>query len=222
MNVFMKLENISFSYNKNNIVLNNISLNLHPKKILFLLGHNGAGKTTLLRIMANLLKAKNGELRKDKDISLFYLPTANGLFPELTVKDNIDIIISILDVKINQILLNKYIEEYELNKYLNTKLANLSSGYIKRVGLLISMLLNKDILLLDEPFANIDPISKKILMDTIITYKKNNKSIVIATHELDMISNEVDEALILKNGIINHIETNIEKIDIKEIYYEKS
>lgn len=199
--------NLSKSYDK--VVLDNINLQLQEGKITCILGESGAGKTTLLNCVCGLVNY-SGQIDNVQCSYAFYKP---NLFPNLTVKDNL-------------LLVNKDIEQVEeilkelcvLDK-INSFPNHLSAGQAQRVSLARAMLYQKPLLLLDEPFSNLDVGLKFLIIDTIKKLQKEqNNTILIVTHDIREAVSIADRILVLSKGKIIYDNDNIEKKTEKEIF----
>ena len=180
---------------KNKIILKNISLDLEEDKIACILGPSGCGKTTLLKLIAGLENTKKGEIYiKDKLVSssIKHIKTENrnigflfqdfALFPHLTVEKNLKFAIkkngnSEQDIK-------EVIELIKLPASLKKYPHELSGGEQQRVALARAIISRPDLLLLDEPFSNLDlSLKEQIRDDTLHLLQKFNVSVIIVTHD---------------------------------------
>ena len=165
-------KNVYVNYGKKTI-LNDISLNVDFKKITGLLGPNGAGKTTLFYALAGLSKPSKGKiylneteitnlsLSKRAEIGIVYLPQEPSIFRNLSVKDNLR---SSLETKYSskkkiEEKINSLLEEFNISSISLQKGRELSGGQRRRVEIARSIALNPKFIMLDEPFAGIDPLA---------------------------------------------------------------
>ena len=212
----MKLQsqNLTKKYS-NKIAVQNLSINLIPGEILGLLGPNGAGKTTFFYMIAGLISSDSGKILIDgeditnKSVSdranmgLAYLPQEPSVFGRLSVEENImaaleqrkDII-----KEQRQQELEKLVEEFQLNKFLKTKSSKLSGGERRRVEIARSLSSNPKFILLDEPFAGIDPIAVSELKETLKKLKKMKLGILISDHNVRETMQICDNVLIMSEG----------------------
>ena len=196
------------------LLFNDINLSIPSNKITGLLGANGAGKTSLFRAIAGLSDIDSGELtffNNDlKNMSLEeratqglnYVPQENSLFEDLTLLENL---LAVVELKFGSITTEKNEEsESLLNKMnlfekKNTKAKNLSGGEKRKTEILRAILLESKFILLDEPFAGVDPLSveeiNKILKDL-----KKNMGIFLSDHNFRDVINVCDLIILLNQG----------------------
>ena len=206
---------ISKSYGRNSI-LNEISINIDLNEITGLLGPNGAGKTTLFYILAGLTKPTKGEvllnnseitnlsLSSRADSGLVYLPQEPSIFRNLSVKDNLR---SSLETKIlskpeieNRIA--ELMEEFKISSLANRKGRELSGGQRRRVEIARSIALNPKFIMLDEPFAGIDPLAIDDLKELIQKLTKKGLGILISDHNVKATTDICKKIFVINSGNI--------------------
>ncbi len=188
------IKNVTFFYDKNNIILEGLNLKIYKGEKLALLGDNGTGKTTLLKLIAKIEKPYNGKIKStSKKIS--YLPqnihsyfTKQTVFEELKKYDD--------DPKNNSLL-----SSFGLQHLLDTSPYDLSSGEALLVCLCSIISKNCDILILDEPTKNLDVFSKKIFGEFI---KSSSLTVLMSTHDLDFCANYIENSALLFNKKISY------------------
>lgn len=212
----MKLQsqNLTKKYS-NKIAVQNLSINLIPGEILGLLGPNGAGKTTFFYMIAGLISSDSGKILIDgeditnKSVSdranmgLAYLPQEPSVFGRLSVEENIMAALEQrkdITKEQRQQELEKLVEEFQLNKFLKTKSSKLSGGERRRVEIARSLSSNPKFILLDEPFAGIDPIAVSELKETLKKLKKMKLGILISDHNVRETMQICDNVLIMSEG----------------------
>ena len=196
------------------VLFNDINLELPSNQITGLLGANGAGKTSLFRAIAGLSNIDSGQLTFfDKNLinmsleerataGLSYVPQENSLFEDLTLIDNL---MAVVELKFGHITDSKIKESESLLKKMNLfekkdiKAKNLSGGEKRKTEILRAILLESKFILLDEPFAGVDPISveeiNKILKDL-----KKDVGIFISDHNFRDVINVCDLVVLLNQG----------------------
>ena len=210
----IKLIKVSKSF-KSKKALNNVSIEFNSNKIHGLLGPNGSGKTTLFNIVAGFLSPDAGDILldgnnlKDKSLNLrtrlgiSYLPQEASIFRDLSVYDNIFSIAELFHNKSNSIkITNNLIEQFSLNNFQKTKGKLLSGGERRRTEIARALASNPKFLLLDEPFAGIDPIAIEEVKSTIVLLKKMKIGIIITDHNVKEALSIVEFGYIIYNGEI--------------------
>ena len=209
----IKVENISRSV-KSKILFKNISFDLPNNKITGLLGANGAGKTSLFKALAGLSKIDNGSIRfyeknlhsmsleERSNAGLNYVPQENSLFDDLSLQENLEAIIelkfkTVSEEKFKQI--KDLLEVMKLTDKAKTKSKFLSGGEKRKTEILRSILLDSKYILLDEPFAGVDPISVEEIIKILKKFKKN-LGIFISDHNFRDVINVCDEIILLNQG----------------------
>ena len=210
----IKLIEISKSF-KSKKALNNVNIEFKKNRINGLLGPNGSGKTTLFNIIAGFLSPDLGKIQLDgnvlneKSLSLrtklgiSYLPQEASIFRDLSVYDNIFSIAELFYDKNNSIKVTEnLIKQFSLGSFQKTKGKLLSGGERRRTEIARALASNPKFLLLDEPFAGIDPIAIEEVKSTISLLKKMNIGIIVTDHNVKEALSIVDFGYIIYNGEI--------------------
>jgi lipopolysaccharide export system ATP-binding protein len=208
-----KLEGINISKSfKGRRVVNNISIEINEGEIIGLLGPNGAGKTTTFLMMLGIHKPESGEIRLNGDDitrlpiyiraqkGISFLPQEPSIFKGLTVKENIRAIINMYPEKKISANENDVLEEMGLGELKDRKAYMLSGGERRRLEIARSLVLSPDFLLLDEPFAGIDPIQIQELQVLITSLRDRGIGIIITDHNVREILNITDRSYIVNRG----------------------
>jgi len=197
-------------------ILSDISFSIGKTEIVGLLGPNGAGKTTAFYIAAGLMFPNQGKvLISNRDVTnepmharanlgLGYLPQESSLFPDLTVQNNLFGISELLkqdqEQKIRKV--TNIVDEFNLTKILQIKGRMLSGGQRRKVEIARTLICEPKIMLLDEPFAGIDPIAVGEIKELLLEIAKKNISILITDHNVRETLNLCDKAIILSDGMV--------------------
>lgn len=218
----IEFKNVKKSY-KNNIILENFNLKIEEGNLVVLIGSSGCGKTTLLKMINRLIETTSGQILVDgKDIksvdpielrrSIGYVIQQTGLFPHMTVKENIEIIPRLMEKPEEEI--NKKTEELlnmvglDPKEYSYRYPAELSGGQQQRVGVARAFAADAEIILMDEPFSALDPITRAELQEELFNIQKEyKKTIVFVTHDMDEALNLADKICILQGGKILQYDT---------------
>tara|TARA_B100000035_G_scaffold240668_1_gene209010 strand:+ start:861 stop:1586 length:726 start_codon:yes stop_codon:yes gene_type:complete len=210
----LKSDNLKKVY-ESKTVIHDISLQVDSGEIVGLLGPNGAGKTTTFYMIVGLIKTDNGKIiMDDKDIThepihnrfkygISYLPQEPSIFRDLSAKDNILSILEInnkINSKQNEKTLEYLIEKFDLKKFLNTKGVLLSGGERRRVEIARAIALRPKFLLLDEPFAGIDPLSVIDIQEIISELAQEDIGILITDHNVRETLKICDRSYVINSG----------------------
>ena len=217
MNNEIQLKNINKKF-KSKIALNKVNLSFDQKKIYGLLGPNGSGKTTLFNIIAGFLKPYSLNDRSAFGIS--YLPQEASIFRDLNVYENILSIAQLFHKKNDaKIVSNKLVKLFSLERFIETKGKLLSGGERRRTEIARALASNPKYLLLDEPFAGIDPIAIEEVKDTILKLKNSGIGIIVTDHNVREALKIVDYANIIYNGEI--VKEGTPNVIIKDDFVKK-
>ena len=210
----LKCNNLKKKYGTKMIV-KNISLKVNSGEVIGLLGPNGAGKTTTFYMIVGLIKLDSGSiLIDDVDITsipihkrfeygISYLPQEPSIFRNMTAVDNIKAILE-TDKKLSKHeknnILDDLITKFDLKSFLNTEGIQLSGGERRRVEIARALALKPKFLLLDEPFAGIDPLSVIDIQEIIKDLSQDNIGILITDHNVRETLKICDKSYVVNSG----------------------
>ena len=197
-------------------ILTNISFSIEANEIVGLLGPNGAGKTTAFYIAAGLIFPNEGKVFINNEdvtnapmharakLGLGYLPQEASIFPDLSVESNLLGIAELTDRKKEEKIsvVEKVVDEFDLKKILQIKGRMLSGGQRRKIEIARTLICQPSIMLLDEPFAGIDPIAVEEIKELLLEISKKNISILITDHNIRETLSLCDRAIILSEGSI--------------------
>ena len=197
-------------------ILTNISFSIGANEIVGLLGPNGAGKTTAFYIAAGLIFPNEGKVFMNNEdvtstpmharakLGLGYLPQEASIFPDLSVESNLLGIAELTDRKKEEKIgvVEKVVDEFDLKKILQIKGRMLSGGQRRKIEIARTLICQPSIMLLDEPFAGIDPIAVEEIKELLVEISKKNISILITDHNVRETLNLCNRAIILSEGSI--------------------
>ena len=204
---------IAKSYDKK-VVLSDVSLHVERGEVLGLLGPNGAGKTTCFYSIMGLVKPDSGRIMLDGEditglpmyrraiLGLGYLPQETSIFRGLTVAQNIMAVLEIAepDRRARRERLDQLLSEFHIERLRDAPATALSGGERRRCEIARALAANPSIMLLDEPFAGIDPISIGDIRDLIKELKKRDIGVLITDHNVRETLDIVDRACIIYGG----------------------
>ena len=209
----LQVKNITKKFNST-VAVNNISFDIKKNKTLGLLGPNGCGQTTSIGMMLGLITPTSGQifingvcLEPKSRIQLLSLMNFASPYIELpkklTVKQNLEIYARLYGVEKIQLRISEMIEDLKLQKFLEKKTGELSSGQKNRVALAKSLINRPKLLFLDEPTASLDPDVGDFVRKYIEDYKKNNElTILLASHNMKEVERLCDDIVMMKQGKI--------------------
>ena len=229
--------NLKKQYGQKNVV-NNIDINLKKGEIVGLLGPNGAGKTTTFYMITGMIRPSSGTiLLDDADITslpmykrarmgIGYLAQEPSIFGKLTVENNLKIVLeTVLPKDIDQNnLIDELLDQFNITKLRNSLGSSLSGGERRRVEICRTLALNPDFVLLDEPFAGVDPIAVEDIQQMIISLKEKNIGVLITDHNVRETLSITDRSYLLHSGEIlksGDAETLANDEEVRRIYLGK-
>jgi lipopolysaccharide export system ATP-binding protein len=208
-------QNIQKTYRGRNVV-NGVSIEVNQGEIVGLLGPNGAGKTTSFYMIVGLVRPDEGNVFLDEiditkipmykraQMGIGYLPQEVSVFRKLSVEDNIMAILEMTDLKKaeRKIKLEKLLNEFNLTSVRKNIGDKLSGGEKRRTEIARALATDPKFVLLDEPFAGVDPIAVEDIQSIISELKKRNIGILITDHNVQETLSITDRAYLLFEGKI--------------------
>ena len=213
--------NVSKAYKEHNVI-ENINLEINKGELVVLIGPSGCGKTTILTMINRLIEPSDGQIKiNGTDIeaqdpielrrNIGYVIQQTGLFIHMTVRENIEIIPRLAKMPVSEIVDRtvKLMETVGLpEEFLDRYPNHLSGGQQQRVGVARAFAMNPDIILMDEPFSALDPLTRSQLQDELVSLQsKLHKTIVFVTHDMDEAVKIADRICILQGGRILQYDT---------------
>lgn len=211
-------ENVSKTYSENHKAVDSLNLHIHKGEFFVLIGPSGCGKTTTLKMINRLIDASHGSIKingkniQDYNIhelrwNIGYVLQQIALFPHMTVAENIAVVPELK--KWGKSDIQKRVDELlemvglEPKVYRDRKPKELSGGQQQRIGVARAMAADPGIILMDEPFSALDPISREKLQDDIVHLQKAiKKTIVFVTHDMKEALKIADRICMMKGGAV--------------------
>jgi len=186
------------------LALNEVSFSIKTGEFVGVIGDNGCGKSTLLKILAGIYPANGGEVRISGKISSF-LELGVGFNPELTARENIHVNGAILGLSRKELhrLEPEIFEFSELQEFSDQKIKNFSSGMEVRLAFAIAIQAHADVLLMDEVLAVGDSRFQAKCFRVFASYKREGKTVVLVTHDMDAVTAYCDRAIVIADGRID-------------------
>lgn len=212
----LKVNQVYFSYQQDNLILKDISFQLKEGEHLCIMGESGSGKSTLLKAIYGLLDLNNGDIYwKDQQVlgpahhlvpgmEFFkYVPQNFDLMPYTTVSENIQKFLSRFFPEESQKRTVELLEVIEMSEFADVKVKNLSGGQQQRVAIARALAKEPQLILLDEPFSQIDNFKKNSLRRKLFAYlKQKNISCIVATHDGNDALSFADSMMVIKDNQI--------------------
>ena len=230
----LKAEKLVKKYGERTVV-SDVDVQVNRGEVVGLLGPNGAGKTTTFYMLTGMIKPLSGEIFLDSDnvtklpmykrskMGVGYLAQDASVFTKLSVEDNLKLVLEMTDLnpKEQNEKLEKLIEEFSIGHIRNNKGFALSGGERRRLEIAGSLVTDPSFILLDEPFAGIDPIAVEDIQGIINTLKNKNIGVLITDHNVRETLSITDRSYLLYNGKILKSGTTKELTkdeDVKKLY----
>lgn len=218
----LSIKNLSKVYSGGKKAVDNISLDIEAGEFIAFIGTSGSGKTTALRMINRMIESTEGQIKiNGKDInkmngvelrrSIGYVIQQIGLMPHMTIKENIVLVPKLLkwsqekkDAKAKELIKLVDLPEEFLDRYPS----QLSGGQQQRIGVVRALAAEQDIILMDEPFGALDPITRDTLQDLVKELQqKLGKTFIFVTHDMDEAIKLADKICIMSEGKIVQFDT---------------
>lgn len=219
----IEIKNISKKVG-NKVILDNISLKIEEGSFIVFIGPSGCGKTTTLKLINKLIEPTSGEIyingkpiSKEDPIKLRrnigYVIQSIGLFPHLTIRENIELIPKLKKEKSQEEISEKTLDLMNMvglnpEEFLDKYPSELSGGQQQRIGLVRAIATDAEIILMDEPFSALDPITRSQLQEWLYSLQEElKKTIIFVTHDMDEALKLADKICIIKDGKVQQYDT---------------
>lgn len=224
----IQFENVSKQYPDGTTALRQVNLNINKGELFVMIGPSGCGKTTMLKMINRLIERTDGTVRiNERPIDEYnihelrwnigYVLQQIALFPHMTIAENIAVVPELRKWKSDQIKerVHTLLDMVGLHgdTYSERKPSELSGGQQQRIGVLRALAADPEIVLMDEPFSALDPMSREKLQDDILDIQRQmKKTIVFVTHDIQEAMKLGDRICIMKNGQVLQVGTPEELI----------
>ena len=219
----IQINNLKKRYGQREVV-SDISMSLNKGEVIGLLGPNGAGKTTTFYMITGMIRVTSGTISLDNQditnipmdqrarLGLGYLAQEPSIFTDLSVEDNLKLVLefSNLDKQEQKIKLDELLNDFSITHIRKSIAKHLSGGERRRTEIARALILNPDFILLDEPFAGIDPIAVEDIQKIIKKLKNNNIGILITDHNVRETLSITDRSYLIYDGEILKSGSSIE------------
>jgi ABC-2 type transport system ATP-binding protein len=191
------------------IAVADISFDILPGEVFGLLGPNGAGKTTTIRMILDIFQPDAGSIevlggamspaRRDR---IGYMPEERGLYPYMRVLDCLVYLGTLKGLSRREARqrAETFLERLELAEQRRQKIEALSRGMTQKVQVIAAVLHQPDLLIIDEPFANLDPVNAQLVRDIILELRNQNKAVIMTSHQLSLVETLCDRIALIHHG----------------------
>ena len=204
----LRASNISKAFN-GNIVVRDISFSIEQGEVFGIVGPNGAGKTTTIRMLMDIIKPDSGEIGilgqpicENTKNRIGYLPEERGLYRKLTMVETLAYLSSLKNTKAEMARkrTDELLGRVGMLPHQNKKVEELSRGMGQLVQFVATIIHNPDLVILDEPFAGLDPVNKRVIREMMLELKEQGKAIILSTHMMNEVEELCDRILMINKG----------------------
>lgn len=208
METMLTVEGLGKSF-KDKQIISNISFEVKQGEIMALLGPNGAGKSTTIRNIMGIMypdegaitfrNSTNNEIPRNK---IGYLPEERGLYKNVKVMDILLYLVELKDYPLNRAKERalEYLKKFGLEGKDNVSVEELSKGMGQKVQFIASILHEPELLILDEPFSGLDPVSQELFKDEIRSLARNGTAILLSSHQMNLVEEMADRLFLIHRG----------------------
>lgn len=195
-------------------VLSNINITFQTGDLVALVGNNGAGKSSLIKLITGIMKPSKGEVfvksrstrkltpEKLSEVVAYVYQNPEEMFINDSVRKDIEYFLKVRKVPNYEEMVNRLLEDFSLTEIQDRDGRLLSGGQQRRASLAIGAAMNPEIILLDEPTANLDIATKKQMVFMLSQLRKHVKTVIIATHDMQLVSEWSNRVIVMNQGII--------------------
>jgi len=203
-----EISHVNKSYGGKPIV-QDVSFTLEQGEVLGLVGPNGAGKTTTIRMLMDIVKPDSGEisvfgcpLNEQAKNKIGYLPEERGLYRKMKVSDNLIYLSMLKNVPSNiaKDRAEELLKEVDMSPHKGKKIGELSRGMGQIIQFLVTISHDPLLIVLDEPFAGLDPVNRMLLKNIILNLKKQGGTVILSTHMMNEVEEMCDRVLMINHG----------------------
>lgn len=188
-------------------VVSDVSFTVEKGEIFGLIGPNGAGKTTTIRMMMDIIKPDSGEVyilgeqfKEDTKNKIGYLPEERGLYKKQTVMDTLRYMSSLKNARVDDARIEGMLKLVGMLPHKNKKIDEMSRGMGQLIQFLVTIIHDPELVILDEPFSGLDPVNTELLKGLLKDLKKQGKSIIFSTHQMNQVEELCDRLFMINRG----------------------
>lgn len=206
--VLVDVQHVRKAFGKK-VAVSDVSFQVRAGEVFGLLGPNGAGKTTTIRMILDIFSPDAGEIsvlggkltpaRRDR---IGYMPEERGLYPDMKVIECLTYLGSLKGLSRAEARKRAqgYLERLEIGDQQKTKIQKLSRGMTQKVQVIAAVLHRPDLLIIDEPFANLDPVNAQLVRDIILELRDEGRAVIMTSHQLALVEAQCDRIAMIHHG----------------------
>ena len=204
------VNHIAKSFGKTEAV-KDVSFNVGPGEIFGLLGPNGSGKTTSIRILLDIYQPDRGSVEilggpmtEAKLNKIGYLPEERGLYQDVELTRNLTYLATLKNMTKEEIeqKLPIWLERFDLSQHQKKKTKELSKGMQQKAQLIAALIHEPEIIIIDEPFAALDPVNTQLVKDLLIELRNEGRTVVMSTHQMNQVEMLCDRLVLIDHGTV--------------------
>jgi ABC-2 type transport system ATP-binding protein len=190
-------------------VVDDISFNVNPGEIFGLIGPNGAGKTTTIRMIMDIIKPDSGQIKVFGNIidehakdGIGYLPEERGLYKKMSLLQSLYYIASLKGVERQRAdkKAEELLKRVGMTAHRHKKMEELSRGMSQLAQFLVTIVHEPSLIILDEPFANLDPVNTELLKEIFFELREQEKAVILSTHRMNEVEELCDRVFMINKG----------------------
>jgi len=192
-----------------NEVVKDVSFTIAPGEVFGLVGPNGAGKTTTIRMLMDIIKPDSGEIRvfdqplgEETKNRIGYLPEERGLYQKMRISDSLVYLAALknMESSVARGRAEELLRQVDMLPHKGKKINELSRGMGQIIQFLVTIIHDPELIILDEPFAGLDPVNRKLLKDIVLELKGQGKAVILSTHMMNEVEEMCDRILMIDKG----------------------
>lgn len=204
----VEVNNLSKSFGSLKAV-DDVSFSVEPGEIFGLLGPNGAGKTTTIRLILDIFKPEAGDIQvlggpmtEAKKNQIGYMPEERGLYRDIPLEKCLVYLGSLKGLSPGEARdrAHPYLERFDLAAHAGKKISELSKGMQQKAQIIVTLLHEPELIIIDEPFAGLDPVNTRLVKDLLRDLRRNGASIIMSTHMMHQVEELCDRILLINRG----------------------
>ncbi len=208
MDSALAIENISKKYG-HFYAVKNLSFQISPGTIYGLLGPNGAGKTTTIRMVMNIIIPDEGRIeifgqKMDEKMKtrIGYLPEDRGLYPKMKVGEQLQFLAALKGISKTKArhIIDEWLKRFDLVEWKLKKTEELSKGMQQKMQFIATIIHSPELIILDEPFAGLDPVNTKLLKDIMLEMRDKGATIIFSTHRMEQVEMICDHICLINKA----------------------